>query len=284
MTEQRPAPRAAVPPAVDRHATVRLDDGLEVFCLRKAEARVLDHHVRGYLANGIAVHEGDVVFDVGANIGLFAVRAAAVAGVQVFAFEPIPAICAVLQANATRHGDGRITALPYGVSDAPGRLQFSYFPNSPALSTAHPEDWRDGDFEQAVKGNIAASGEVMWFAKWVPGFLSGFIARHLQRGRQEVDCELRTVSQVMREHGLERVDLLKVDCEGAELAVLEGIDDAHWPTIGRVVAEVHDLDGRLDAVRALLRRHGLTELVEEKEAGFEGTRLVNVYASRPERT
>lgn len=52
-----------------------LNDGTKVFCLRKPEAKMLDHHVDGYLQNGIKINDGDVVFDVGANVGVFGIRA-----------------------------------------------------------------------------------------------------------------------------------------------------------------------------------------------------------------
>ena len=52
-----------------------LNDGTPVFCLRKPEAKMLDHHVDGYLQNGISINDNDVVFDVGANVGVFGLRA-----------------------------------------------------------------------------------------------------------------------------------------------------------------------------------------------------------------
>ena len=70
-----------------------LVDGTTVYCIQKPEARMLDHHVEGYLRHGIAIHENSVVLDVGANIGVFGVRANQKAkGVKVFCFEPIPLI------------------------------------------------------------------------------------------------------------------------------------------------------------------------------------------------
>jgi hypothetical protein len=128
---------------------------------------------------------------------------------------------------------------------------------------------------------VRVAREAVWYARLVPAFLSGFIARHMRTGAQQVDAELSTVSAVMRAHGITRIDLLKVDCEGGELAVLQGVEDEHWPHIGQVVTEVHDADGRLDTVRALLVRAGLSDISVEKEAGFEETRLVNVFARRP---
>ena len=263
--------------------TATLADGTEVFCLDRSEALVLDRHVHGYLEHGIEIRDGDVVLDVGANIGLFGIRAVQrFPAARVLAFEPVPDIYRVLAQNADRFGAGRMVTLPLGVADAPGRTRFTYFPNSPALSTSHPELWdRDGaSLARAVKGNIKAARKALWYARFVPGFLSGWIAKRLKHGARTVECDLVTISQVIEQHDLPRIDLLKVDCEGGELSVLQGIEDAHWPRIRQVVVEVHDLDGRLEQVKNLLSRHGLCRIVAMKEEGFEDTPLINVYASR----
>ena len=44
-------------------------------------------------------------------------------------------------------------------------------------------------------------------------------------------CAMTTVSALMAEHKLERIDLLKIDVEGAELDVLRGICPGDWPRI-----------------------------------------------------
>jgi FkbM family methyltransferase len=263
--------------------TTMLADGTEVFCLNRSETLVLDQHVHGYLEHGIEIHDGDIVLDVGANIGLFGIHAVQrFPAVRVLAFEPVPDIYQVLKQNAGRFGAGRLVALPLGVAGEPGRTRFTFFPNSPALSTSHPELWdRDGaSLVRAVKGNIRAARKALWYARWVPGFLSGWIAKELQRGAKTVECELTTISQVIGEHDLPRIDLLKVDCEGAELSVLQGIENVHWPRIRQVVVEVHDIEGRLERVSDILTRHGLTRITAAKEDGFEDTPLINVYASR----
>ncbi len=260
-----------------------LQDGQKVWCLRKSEARVLDSHVEGYLDHGVTVAPGDTILDVGANIGIFGVRAVQRhAGVRVYALEPVPDIFAVLARNAKDHGDGRLVPLPCGAASAPGRTRFTYFPRSPALSTADPAAWdeRPGEFAEAVAG--ATRTAPMWYARLVPRFLSGALARHLRGGAVEVDAELRTLSDIIDEHGIERIDLLKIDCEGAELPALEGIREEHWPLVQKAVIEVHDRDGRLETVRGLLESHGLTNITVATEDGFEATRLVNVYAVRPD--
>ncbi|MCE2682165.1 MAG: FkbM family methyltransferase [Cryomorphaceae bacterium] len=98
--------------------TTKLPDGTRVYALRAPEARMLDHHVDGYLQNGIEINDGDVVFDVGANIGVFSVRAAQKGpNVRVFAFEPIPDILEALRLNAAGAGENRVEVLPCGVSN-----------------------------------------------------------------------------------------------------------------------------------------------------------------------
>ena len=54
--------------------------------------------------------------------------------------------------------------------------------------------------------------------------------------------------------------------------------------INKVIAEVHDTEGRLEKITDLLREKGLTELTVAKEAGFENTVMHNIYATRPRAT
>jgi hypothetical protein len=68
----------------------------------------------------------------------------------------------------------------------------------------------------------------------------------------------------MREHGIDRIDLLKIDAEGAELPVLEGIDEDDWPRIRQVTLEAHG-EELADRVRALLEGKGFDVNVEEDD-------------------
>ena len=51
-------------------------------------------------------------------------------------------------------------------------------------------------------------------------------------------CAMTTVSALMAEHDLERIDLLKIDVEGAELDVLRGIRPEDWPRIHQASAHL----------------------------------------------
>lgn len=264
--------------------TTRLDDGTEVFCLRKSEARAIDGHVEAYLRSAGPIGPNAVVIDIGANIGLFAVRVAKALGPhsKVFAFEPVPPIFDVLSANIARHAPGQVTPLQMAMGRTEGSLQMTYYPRSPALSTAHPDIWGEQAelLTHAVQGGARHSTEVPLLGRLLPRFAARLIARYLRGQAQQLEVPKGTVSTLMREQGLTSVDLLKVDVEGAELEVLEGVANEHWPHIRRVVAEVHDVDGRVEKISALLRAAGFQHLKVEVEPGFEQSDVRNVYAMR----
>jgi FkbM family methyltransferase len=260
-----------------------LNDGTSVFCLRKPEAKMLDHHVDGYLQNGIKIEDGAVVFDVGANIGVFGLRAIQKANnVHAYCFEPIPDIFSVLDKNASTYGSGRIHTFNMGVADTATKAVFTYFPNTPALSTLHPEEW-DKDpkaFSRAVKGTMKNPPDGMKWMKLIPSFLSGLIAYFLVRGKKQVECQLATLSSIIAQEKIEKIDLLKIDCEGAEWSVLNGISDAHWPLIKSLVIEVHDIDHRLEKIQNLLSEKGFSKLHHERELGLEDSVMFNLFALR----
>lgn len=260
-----------------------LRDGTSVFCLRSPEAKMLDHHVEGYLNHGISIKDGDIIFDVGANIGVFGIRAIQNhPNTTVYCFEPIPDIFEVLKKNAETFDKERLKVIPYGISDKEMSATFSYFPNTPALSTLHPEEW-DNDpkaFAKAVKGTMKNPPDGMKWMRLIPKAFSGIIAKQLVKGKKQVDCELKRLSTIIKQENVDRIDLLKVDCEGAELGVIKGIDADDWPKIQSLVVEVHDTNGRLDTIKSILESHGFSSIHVEREAGLEGTQLFNLFATR----
>lgn len=99
-----------------------------------------------------------------------------------------------------------------------------------------------------------------------------------------------TVSTLMRLQGIDSVDLMKVDVEGAELDVLRGIRQEDWSKIKQIVMEVHDVQGRLQAACEVLQQQGYTVHTEAQGTstvrGYRMTiprslALHYVYATRP---
>jgi hypothetical protein len=97
---------------------------------------------------------------------------------------------------------------------------------------------------------------------------------------------VRTVSEVIAEHGIERIDVLKIDVERSEVEVLEGIRDEDWPKIRQVVLEV-DTTANRDRVLAMLEARGFRcwtrDLITVDDAGGGAEVYVAmVYARRAE--
>jgi Methyltransferase FkbM domain len=98
---------------------------------------------------------------------------------------------------------------------------------------------------------------------------------------KHVECEMTTISTALREYGIDVVDLAKIDVEGAEWEVLQGIDESDWPRIRQLAIEVHDVDGRVARMRDVLEAKGYGVVVEE--ADWATHRLMGIhmlYASR----
>jgi predicted RNA methylase len=78
----------------------------EIYCLNEAEARGTLHEIctdKLYFQEGISILPGDIVFDAGANIGVFTLCAAK-QGAHIYAYEPIPPTLEVLQHNIHLNG------------------------------------------------------------------------------------------------------------------------------------------------------------------------------------
>lgn len=271
-------------------ATVLLPSGLVVSCLQKHDVRLVDREVQGYFSNHLKVRSGDTVFDVGANIGLFAlaVYERCQRNVQLYAFEPIQAIFDVLRINVERYDSAdQLKIFAFGLSSSSEDLTLSYYPRAPVMSTAYPDEKADLILtKDAILNNIMHLTEAplaVRCLRWVPTALRGPVVHYaLKRALapQRIVCQMQTLSRVVREHGIERIDLLKIDVEKAELEIFLGIESQDWPKIQQVVVELHDLDGRLATMTALLREHGLTRIVVDQPPTLKQSNIYTVFATR----
>lgn len=252
--------------------TLRLDDGRTVRCPSPAEARFLWGEVTAatgfYRRAAARLRSGDLVLDVGANIGLSAMLFAETCpGVRVLAAEPVPATYECLEHNMSEHvPEG--TALRTALGAEPGVLPLTWYPQAPANSGFYADREQD---DEATRTFLRNSG--------LDDAAIELITAGLHRG-ERIEVPVTTVSALLATHGdAAEVGLLKIDVERAELDVLRGIADADWPRIRTVVAEVHDTDGRLDRVRELLARHGMTADTRQ-DPSLRGTDLHEIYAVR----
>lgn len=102
----------------------------------------------------------------------------------------------------------------------------------------------------------------------------------------ERHCRLRSLSEVIEETAVARIDLLKIDVQRAELDVLRGVEERHWSLIQQISMEVHDekgtpTEGRVQLVKDLLTANGFRATVAEEDL-LRGTGRYAVQAVRPE--
>jgi FkbH-like protein len=109
-------------------------------------------------------------------------------------------------------------------------------------------------------------------------YVGELTADRLQRRSQE--CRLTSVSEIIRENRIDRIDLLKIDAERSELDIIGGIEDGDWPRIDQIVVEIHDRTrAAVTRIENLLTGKGFRCTIEQQallaQAGF-----YNLYATR----
>ncbi len=166
--------------------------------------------------------------DLGANLGFFSVLAAKAMGPtgRVHAFEPTPATARLLRENVAYNSvEDRVTVVERAVSDHPGAARFSLY------SAAQGN-------QLAVAGSDGASGTI------------------------EVD--VTTLDEYFGALGWPRVDVIKMDVEGVETKVLDGMGELirRQPRL-RLIFEYHL--GQLDRAHV----SGASLIDKVLELGFD---------------
>lgn len=262
--------------------------------------------VEEYFRIGIRLPKGATIFDVGANIGAFAARAAELCDgdVRLFCFEPSPETYEALEKNIAdvpvlarstpKHFMMGLTSDATAGQELPF-YSFRRFPTNSTLDLSAKRREFEMFFEDrgerarlaidAVLGGLSPKPLTRALEKLISsvpkGELSWWVTRHAM-GLETVSAKLETLSAIVDRYSVTNIDLVKIDVEGHETAVLEGIREEHWPLVQAVVMETHNRDGRQDRMTALLTRHGLTDLrVVEQATVDNGLHSVLLLAKRP---
>ena len=263
----------------------RLANGLEIAHQNKNETDYLYREIfeqEIYVRHGIFLREDAVVFDVGANIGMFTLFAGERCSQgRIYAFEPIGPIYENLQRNAVLC-PARVKLFPMGLGESEKTASFTYYARYSMMSGQ--SEYADSRGEEEVIKRYLRNDEESG-SKAATALLSE--ADELLAGRFQAQiCEgrLRRLSDVIEEEKVERIDLLKIDVQRAEMDVLRGIDAGDWVRIRQIVMEVHDGEsgptrGRVEEIGELLKQQGFT-VWSEQDKLLRGTDRFNLYAVR----
>lgn len=137
-----------------------------------------------YELDEVKVEMGDIVLDCGANIGMFSAYSVFRGG-QVYAFEPVPNVQKYLVRNCKNYIKD-ITIAPYAVSDRKGLVKFN------------------------LQEEVLTSGTL----------------GEIQQNSDDfsLDVEMMTIDAYVEKQGIEKVDFIKADIEGAERYMLAGAE------------------------------------------------------------
>jgi FkbM family methyltransferase len=201
---------------------------------------------------------GMTFVDVGANWGYFTLLAAHLVGRagRVLSLEPDPRLFQTLSSNLAMNRLDQVRALQLAAADAPGLLNLAGF------------DERQGNFGLS---RIVEKGDIHLFgdghadvAKPVPGTGMGAGTD----GCRIFPVAARPLDHVLAEAGIDGIDLLKMDIEGAEGMALKGMQETlSRRRVRRLLLELHP---------SQLQEHGQSaaEIIGQlQEWGYVGWRI-----------
>lgn len=175
--------------------------------------------------------DGMTVFDVGAHVGDLSLLFSGLVGTgTVHAFEPAPAAFGALRSALAEAQAANVTANPLAVSDRPGTVRLNCY---------------DGPFQAFTTMADRPLADY--------GVDAGPV--------RPVAVEATTLDAYCRAKGVDRIDLLKIDVEGAELQALRGARELlAAKRIGCVAFEfgqtTFDMGNSPKAIADLFRAHG----------------------------
>ncbi|MFC6657558.1 FkbM family methyltransferase [Roseibium salinum] len=265
--------------------TATLPDGRTVSCVNAYEVGFGWHEVMSadFSRHGLTLPVGGNFVDVGANIGLFCLRLRDLCPeARICALEPMPAAFAALRANAADMG-GTVEIFNMALGSAPGKIEFEYCPGITALSSS----------EAGARKTLSDGLRTLLFGTGVSADIRAIIDR---TGAQEMIDDEAFVEQLFRTEQItadidrldavaERlaigpIDLLKIDTEGQERAVLDGIGPDLWRNIRQLLVEIHRGEDELRTIRADLEKHGYCCSIESHPMSEGGAPVFHIYAHR----
>jgi amino acid adenylation domain-containing protein/non-ribosomal peptide synthase protein (TIGR01720 family)/FkbM family methyltransferase len=260
------------------HYVYDIADKMPVISVNKNETDFMHKKIftnRLYSKHGITLDDGACVFDVGANIGMFALWVNhLVKNAQIYTIEPIPPIYEMLCLNMELYGINAKNNC-CGLASVEEEALFSYYPNASMFSGRFPNTSEEREsikrfiFHPQVDDD---NGE----KKQLPDDqIEEILAEQLSK--RQFHCPILTLSQIIKQNRIQKIDLLKIAAEKSEIEILNGIDDQDWDKIKQMVIEVHNQNGRLTKILGQMETNGYQAAVE-KSPFFHQENIYYIYA------
>jgi len=183
---------------------------------------------QSYMRPGFDLRPTDTVVDIGGNIGMFALWAAPQVA-RVISIEPTRNI-ECLEHSLALNGIKNVQIVPCAVSSQPGTLELLEYPGFNGVTHA---------------SNFTP-------AKWGQRLINWLWPKE-QESPLRVTCQCQTLDEILEQQQVDRVDFLKVDCEGGEYDLFDSVEESTLARIHRIALEYHELHPSHDHRRIVQR-------------------------------
>ncbi|HHT9120633.1 MAG TPA: FkbM family methyltransferase [Candidatus Hypogeohydataceae bacterium YC41] len=184
---------------------VVLENGIQIYAPENGELLALAREIffEGiYNPVNLPVEANDTVVDIGANIGVFTLFAAHKTRNTVYAFEPFPESFEFLNRNIRINNLHNVIAYSEAVCDKIGMAKLF----------RHEYNLRHRLFVDDGKRKL----------------------------EKYIEVPTTTLLQIMESNNLKQIDFLKLDCEGAEAAILQSTPIDYLKRIRKIAMEYHE--------------------------------------------
>ncbi|WP_080454180.1 FkbM family methyltransferase, partial [Legionella pneumophila] len=269
----------------------------DLYCTNELEVSGLIYeifHQKSYLSDFLTLSPGAVVFDVGANIGIFSlfVLKQCHYDTEIYSFEPVPATFKCLKKNLARFKHN-VHVYNAGIGNVPKdcSIDFTLFGESSVTATYKPTDKIISNYqpllnyETLLKLSSFQNKPLYYQLKYLPFLRNYLIKKNYKHQTLEtkVRCHLTALGRFIENNQITRIDLLKIDVEGAELDVINSIKPEQFSLIKQLSIEVHDIDNRVEKLVSYLQKQGYITYVDRNPIFAElGFNHHMIYAKLPE--
>jgi FkbM family methyltransferase len=154
--------------------------------------------------------EKPLIIDIGANAGYFNMMLfSKIKDATVYAYEPIPVNYELFKKN---------------ISFNPGLEKQIHL------------------FNKAVTGKPVESVELFMEHSAENSVIASIYSDFDQQNKYSLKVPAISLEEIINGNGFNRIDLLKVDCEGSEYPIIYETSAATWSKVDRLTIEVHNLD------------------------------------------
>jgi FkbM family methyltransferase len=169
------------------------------------------------------ITDSPTIIDIGANIGYFSIYISSkLPKAKIIAFEPVPSNYKLLQHHKTINNLDSLTLDNRAVMGDKASIELGY--------------------NDSIKFQIGAS----------------MLSREMFT--KSIQVEAISIPDIFKEYKIDHLDLLKIDCEGAEYNILFNCPKQYYQKIKKIAIEVHswvpETEGSIKKLTDFLRGHG----------------------------